>query len=252
MVARCWRARSSVGAISAACAPASTAISMASRATTVLPLPTSPCSSRIMRSAWPGRPRSRRCAVFWPASARRAGPPAPSRAGGRRPWWRVRRRCGCDARTRAIASWLASSSSKASRARAGVHRREVGLVRPAHAPGAARTASRPSDCARDRPRRAIPAARARARRRRAIAFCIGRWVRPAVSAIDRLDPQDLLALVERHDMVGVRHLHLALVEVDLAAHHPDLAHRQQPLQIVLAAVEKDEAEPPVSSLHQTR
>ena len=44
-------------------------------------------------------------------------------------------------------------------------------------------------------------------------------------AIDRLDPQDRLALVERHDMVGVRHLHLALVEIDLAAHHPDLAQR---------------------------
>ena len=37
MVLRCWRASSSVGAISAACAPASTALAMASSATTVLP-----------------------------------------------------------------------------------------------------------------------------------------------------------------------------------------------------------------------
>ena len=62
-------------------------------------------------------------------------------------------------------------------------------------------------------------------------------------AIDRLDPQDRLALVERHDMVGVRHLHLALVEIDLAAHHPDLARGQQLLEVILAAVEVGEAEP---------
>ncbi len=62
-------------------------------------------------------------------------------------------------------------------------------------------------------------------------------------AVDRLDPQDRLALVERHDVVGMRHLHLALVELDPAAHHANLAHRQQLLQIVLAAVEEGEAEP---------
>ena len=49
MVAKCWRARISVGAISAAWPPASTARAMASSATTVLPEPTSPCSSRSMR-----------------------------------------------------------------------------------------------------------------------------------------------------------------------------------------------------------
>ena len=46
---RCWRARISVGAISAAWPPASTAASMARSATTVLPAPTSPCSSRFIR-----------------------------------------------------------------------------------------------------------------------------------------------------------------------------------------------------------
>ena len=44
-------------------------------------------------------------------------------------------------------------------------------------------------------------------------------------------------------MVGVRHLHLALVDFDLAAHHPGLARRQQLLEIVLAAVEVGEADP---------
>ncbi len=55
MVARCWRTRISVGAISAACRPASTTVAAASNATTVLPEPTSPCSSRTMRC---GRARS--------------------------------------------------------------------------------------------------------------------------------------------------------------------------------------------------
>ena len=47
---RCWRARISVGAISAAWRPASITVAAASSATTVLPEPTSPCSSRSMRS----------------------------------------------------------------------------------------------------------------------------------------------------------------------------------------------------------
>ncbi len=45
-VSACWPARVSVGAISAPCMPASTARSRQYRATTVLPDPTSPCSSR--------------------------------------------------------------------------------------------------------------------------------------------------------------------------------------------------------------
>ena len=49
MRSKCWRARISVGAISAACRPASTTLAMASSATIVLPEPTSPCSSRSMR-----------------------------------------------------------------------------------------------------------------------------------------------------------------------------------------------------------
>ena len=49
MVLKCWRARISVGAISAACRPPSMTVAAASNATTVLPEPTSPCSRRSMR-----------------------------------------------------------------------------------------------------------------------------------------------------------------------------------------------------------
>ena len=55
MVLRCWRARISVGAMKAACRPASITVAAASSATTVLPEPTSPCNSRSMRC---GRARS--------------------------------------------------------------------------------------------------------------------------------------------------------------------------------------------------
>ena len=48
---RCCRARISVGAIIAPCPPASTAISSARNATSVLPAPTSPCSRRFIRAA---------------------------------------------------------------------------------------------------------------------------------------------------------------------------------------------------------
>ena len=54
----CCSASSSVGAITAACAPFSTARSAASAATTVLPEPTSPCTSRII-----GRSRARSAAI---------------------------------------------------------------------------------------------------------------------------------------------------------------------------------------------
>ena len=49
MRSKCWRASTSVGAIIAACRPASTTSAIASSATTVLPEPTSPCRSRIIR-----------------------------------------------------------------------------------------------------------------------------------------------------------------------------------------------------------
>ena len=49
MRSKCWRARISVGAISAAWRPASMALAMARSATAVLPEPTSPWSRRSMR-----------------------------------------------------------------------------------------------------------------------------------------------------------------------------------------------------------
>jgi len=52
-----------------------------------------------------------------------------------------------------------------------------------------------------------------------------------------------LPLLERDDMVGVRHLHLALIELDPPADDPPLAGRQQLLEVVLAAVEIGQAEP---------
>mmetsp|Transcript_22706 Transcript_22706/g.54356 ORF Transcript_22706/g.54356 Transcript_22706/m.54356 type:complete len:302 (-) Transcript_22706:70-975(-) len=45
MLSLCWAARTSVGAMSAACQPDAVAASIARRATAVLPEPTSPCSS---------------------------------------------------------------------------------------------------------------------------------------------------------------------------------------------------------------
>jgi hypothetical protein len=61
-----------VGAISAHCQPASMQAAAASAATTVLPEPTSPCSSRCMGTGGPGRARSRRPRAAARRSARRA------------------------------------------------------------------------------------------------------------------------------------------------------------------------------------
>ena len=60
MVRWCCAASTSVGASSAAWPPASTAASMARRATTVLPEPTSPCSSRCIGTSRPSSSRDRR------------------------------------------------------------------------------------------------------------------------------------------------------------------------------------------------
>ena len=122
MVAKCWRARISVGASSAAWPPASTAFSIASSATTVLPLPTSPCSRRSMRvrlghvgvdlgqrlllRTGQGEGQGRRCAL---------------RAARRCPCWSARP-CACcaGARAPAPAGWPAA------RHRRGAARRRQG------------------------------------------------------------------------------------------------------------------------------
>ena len=110
--AKCWRARISVGAISAAWPPASTTRAMASSATTVLPEPTSPCSSRSMRSG-SARSASISASACSCAAGQRIGQGgADLRCDARR-----RRVSGrpdsrrCCARTSASASWPARSSS---------------------------------------------------------------------------------------------------------------------------------------------
>ena len=125
-LAKCCSARISVGAISAHCQPASMAMQAASAATTVLPLPTSPCSRRCMGCT---RPRSRaissptrRCApVSWngsTASSCSCTPPRSARSTGARKCSRARRASSCDnccansssAFRRCQAGWLWSSS----------------------------------------------------------------------------------------------------------------------------------------------
>ena len=119
-VAWCWRARISVGASNAACAPLSTAVSIAASATSVLPEPTSPWSRRsigadlrhvapdladhaplrvgelvrqleLARSARPCR------GAAWCGAAAAIGAAAAARAG----WRKSRRRRGALARVRA-------------------------------------------------------------------------------------------------------------------------------------------------------
>ena len=60
----CWDARTSVGASKTAWPPAATTSSIARTATTVFPLPTSPCSSRCM-----GTSRARSAAISFPTAA---------------------------------------------------------------------------------------------------------------------------------------------------------------------------------------
>ena len=119
---RCWRARISVGAIIAAWPPASTAASMARSATSVLPAPTSPCSSRFIRSSEAMSAVISATARVW-APVRRVGKCGehPGAAGGRRRGWRSPWRAS-SGRGR----WPASSGGRGARRR-----------RAARAPGAA-------------------------------------------------------------------------------------------------------------------
>ena len=122
-LAKCCSARISVGAIRAHCHPASMHRAAASAATTVLPEPTSPCSSRCM-GAW--RPRSRaisartRCCA--PVSVNGSAPSKRSakgseplgfgsKSGACKPA-RARRACNCE-------SCCASNSSAFKRCQAG-------------------------------------------------------------------------------------------------------------------------------------
>ena len=183
----CCSARVSVGAISAAWAPFSTARSIACSATTVLPAPTSPISRRCI-----GRSRARSSsislmALFWsPVSSkgsdqRQRSTTTPRAASGRawRPWRRARR-------LPATASWSSSSSSKASRRRAPRSSSSLsGKCAPASA--AARSGSRSatripagsgSGVSRKHPRASQTSERRRAALSPSVAGCTG--TRPTV------------------------------------------------------------------------
>ena len=120
IVAKCCSASVSVGAISAAWQPCSTARSIAYRAITVLPLPTSPISSRCIGALRARSPAISSIARRWSAVSVNGSPSRSQRSvssGGSLSSTapvRLRRR----ARRRRNSSWLNSSSSKASRRRA--------------------------------------------------------------------------------------------------------------------------------------
>ena len=119
IVWKCWRESNSVGAINAACVPASIACNINSNATIVLPLPTSPCNNRTIR--WPcciSAPNSRTTSC-WPLVSVNGklvisfftNTPSPFNTC---PLSRV-----CFRRASASANWCANNSSYAKRWRAG-------------------------------------------------------------------------------------------------------------------------------------
>ena len=125
----CCSARTSVGTIRAPWCPLWTAPSRAARATTVLPEPTSPWSSRCMGKG-PARSATitasvRRCAVVSSKGraakkrATRVPPTAPVISRGDTSWRRARALCSKALRRRTRASWRRNSSSNTSRRRAG-------------------------------------------------------------------------------------------------------------------------------------
>ncbi len=191
---------------------------------------------------WPDRRRSRR----WPASGWRSAR-SPARrgrpcAGGRRPWSNGPPACGCDgAPARWRAGWPAARRRRGGRGQ-GARAKDRPAPR-AHARAATAVFQSLQPCFLWKAG-VLPFGEARRALDGSGDGLLHRLLREAGGqAVDRLDPQDGIALLERHDMVGVRHLHLALVDLDLAAHHARLAGRQQLLEIVLAAVEVGEAEP---------
>jgi len=115
---KCCSARMLVGAISAACPPFATTISIARTATSVLPDPTSPCSRRFMGTARARSARISCTARSWAAvsgKGRLASTPAsqPSVTGWGTPG------SFCQARRRiSMATCSRNSSSKANRSRA--------------------------------------------------------------------------------------------------------------------------------------
>ncbi len=221
MRSKCWRARISVGAISAAWPPASTALAMASSATTVLPEPTSPCSRRSMRLSdgevgadLGERPRLRAGEREGQGGARSS-----SRAGRRR-------RCCAPA---AAASGCARGRARAAR-RGARHRRGAAAPGSRRRPRARRRRRQPGDEAGAAPRRRRGSGSASRKawschsgsagtrcERRADELADEPRREPLGQPIDRLDRRQLAdaALVE--DAVRVDHLAVAVPDLDLAA-----------------------------------
>ncbi len=139
MLRACWAARTSVGASSAACPPASTACSMARSATTVLPDPTSPCSSRcigwvaaelgVQHLAHDPLPLGQRRTAASRRTRRATRRPAPGAASpASRP---------LVARRWARTTWTPNASSQRSRCERAAHLPPVlGMVDPAQGRGA--------------------------------------------------------------------------------------------------------------------
>ena len=124
--AACCAARISVGAISADCTPLRCASTIAAAATSVLPLPTSPCSSRFIGAvrAMSAQIRSitRRCAPVGAngSCAANASQKPPGTVSARAPPSASRR-----ARLTAAASAIAKNSSNTIRSRARPRRLEI-------------------------------------------------------------------------------------------------------------------------------
>ena len=236
MVLKCWRARISVGAISAACRPASITAAAASSATTVLPEPTSPCSMRSMRS---------RLAeiVDDDIDARDAATASANRAGRRRSSCAMRPSPALGASRPALADARAAAPARAGR-------RAIRQRRAASRPGF-RARCRSGSCGRcsvcnasakaGKPLRvepgrdpAIPATSGSLSSAPSIALrtCIA--IKSFGQRIDRLDHrQGREALFVDH-AIGMHHLQHAVVERGRARHVARLADRKQLLQIILA------------------
>ena len=111
----CW-ASTSVGASSAACPPESTTWSIARSATTVLPEPTSPCSSRCIGWPWPSSSAISSPTLRWPSvSANGSRSSNRSRMPPGRPGRGLATVASIAARRRASTVWATNASSYFSR-----------------------------------------------------------------------------------------------------------------------------------------
>ena len=214
---------------------------MASSATTVLPEPTSPCSSRSMRS---GLARSRD-----DLGDRAASATAVSAKG----------RAAIELRRAARPSPALARPARAAHVRAHERERElageqfvIGEPRPGRRSPAAASAGSAGRCSarsasanagqrlRASQRRVLPFRQVRQRGRARASTALRTWLRrqPFGQRIDRLDQRQLREARFVDHAVGMHHLQHAVVELDRAGDVAPLADRQELLQVVLARVEE--------------